>query len=234
MLCIERLHVTRGQGSHTVRIELPALSLTPGQVLAITGPSGCGKSTLLELIGLILAPDQAVRFDLAGVGVARHWQAGDTRALAQLRARHLGFMLQSGGLLPYLNVAQNIALPCRMLNVPMASQVKAGIETLGVTPLLGKSPKQLSIGERQRVAFLRALAHGPQLLLADEPTAALDPDNADRLFDMMLDIARSSNTAVLLVSHDLPRIQARQLSCLAGQALRPGDVTFLPAEEVAP
>lgn len=235
MLHIEQLHVTRGQGAQAVRIELPALSLMPGKVLVITGPSGCGKSTLLEMVGLILAPDQVARFELgpAREDVAQHWQMNNTRARAQLRARQLGFMLQSGGLLPYLSVAQNIALPCQMLNVPMAPHVVQGIEALGITPLLNKAPRQLSIGERQRVAFLRALAHGPGLLLADEPTAALDPDNADRLFDMMLDIARLSNTAVLLVSHDLPRVQARQLPCLTGRALCPGQVTFLPAGEVA-
>lgn len=205
MLAIQGMMVQRGQGAHAHRIRLPELSLAPGQCLAITGPSGCGKSTLLETVGLLLAPSELEGFMLGNPqqDVATLWRTQQQSELAMLRASDLGFVLQSGGLLPFLNVADNIALPRRLQGLPIKSErVRQAVNRLGLMPLMEKRPAMLSIGERQRVAFVRALAHEPKLLLADEPTAALDPHSARGLFALFMDVVEELQLAALVVSHD--------------------------------
>ncbi|NPU94492.1 MAG: ABC transporter ATP-binding protein [Gammaproteobacteria bacterium] len=206
MLRIEGMGIARGQGSQTYRVSLPSLHLRRGEVAAITGPSGCGKSTLLEMIGLILAPAQLKSFtlgDTPAMDIAAFLQQDAQAPLADLRARKLGFVLQTGGLLPFLNVRQNISLPRRMSGLPPRSDlVEDAIARLHLRPLLDKLPRQLSIGERQRVSFVRAIAHQPDLLLADEPTAALDPIQAHKLFELIIEIVQNFQIAALLVSHD--------------------------------
>ncbi|MGO1431594.1 MULTISPECIES: ABC transporter ATP-binding protein [unclassified Halomonas] len=205
MLAIQGMMVQRGQGARAHRIRLPELSLSPGQCLAITGPSGCGKSTLLETVGLLLAPSELEGFMLGNPqqDVATLWRTQQQSELATLRARDLGFVLQSGGLLPFLNVADNIVLPRRLQGLPTKSErVTQAVNRLGLMPLMEKRPAMLSIGERQRVAFVRALAHEPKLLLADEPTAALDPHSAHGLFALFMDVVEELQLAALVVSHD--------------------------------
>lgn len=205
MLVIHEMMVQRGQGEQTHTIRLPNLSLSSGQCLAITGPSGCGKSTLLETIGLLLAPSELEYFKLGSPqhDVAQLWRTHAQDQLARLRARDLGFVLQSGGLLPFLNVADNIALPRRLQGLPPESdRINRTAKRLGLIPLMKKRPAMLSIGERQRVAFVRALAHEPQLLLADEPTAALDPHSAHGLFELFMEVVEELQLAALVVSHD--------------------------------
>jgi putative ABC transport system ATP-binding protein len=115
----------------------------------------------------------------------------------------LGFVPQSGGLLPFLSVKQNIELPRKLVGVQdrdlLLEQV---IERLRLKPLLGRMPAQLSIGERQRVSFARSIAHRPGLLLADEPTAALDPILAKELFTLIVEIARELSIGALIVTHE--------------------------------
>lgn len=205
MLAIQGMMVQRGQGARAHRIRLPELSLAPGQCLAITGPSGCGKSTLLETVGLLLAPSELEGFKLGNPqqDVAILWRTQQQSELACLRARDLGFVLQSGGLLPFLSVADNIALPRRLQGLPIKSdRVRQAVNRLGLLPLMEKRPAMLSIGERQRVAFVRALAHEPKLLLADEPTAALDPHSAHGLFALFMEVVEELQLAALVVSHD--------------------------------
>ena len=203
MLHIENMRIRRGAD---YQISLPHLSLGRGEVAAITGASGCGKSTLLEMIGLILRPDALGQFqlgDAGGLDVAALLREDRQAQMADIRAQRLGFVLQSGGLLPFLSVRQNIELPRRMLGLPGKSElVDEAIGRLRLQPLLGKLPAQLSIGERQRVSFVRAIAHEPDLLLADEPTAALDPLQARRLFELIIEIVQRFQIAALLVTHD--------------------------------
>jgi len=203
MLQIEDMSIRRGAD---YRISLPRLTLARGEVAAITGASGCGKSTLLEMIGLILRPEQLGRYQLGdadGLDVAALVQADQQSRLADIRAQHLGFVLQTGGLLPFLTVRQNIELPRRMLGLPAKSErVEEAIARLRLQALLDKRPAQLSIGERQRCSFVRAIAHEPDLLLADEPTAALDPHQARNLFELIAEIAQRFQIAALLVTHD--------------------------------
>lgn len=205
MLDIKGLLVARGEGAQAHRVRLNELHLEHGEIRAITGESGCGKSTLLEAIGLLLAPQQLNHYSLGreAVDVRQLLAENQQPALAALRSRQLGFVLQNGGLLPFLKVRDNIQLPRRLLGLSSRSRaVEKAIEVLRLEPLLDKYPQSLSIGERQRVACVRAIAHEPQLLLADEPTAALDPHNAQRLFELLLSLVNELGLSALVVSHD--------------------------------
>lgn len=231
MLSLEGLHITRGQGAAGHEVRLPELELASGEVQAVVGPSGCGKSTLLEAIGLLLTPRALGRFTLGPerADLAVLLQGGNERALAEIRARDLGFLLQSGGLLPFLSVRDNIALPRRLLGLPPHSErVTHACDVLGLVPLLDKRPGALSIGERQRTAFVRAMAHEPRLLLADEPTAALDPQAGERLFGLILSLVQELDMAALVVSHDLALVTRFRLPRLVA-TLTPGGCRFAPA-----
>ena len=211
MLQIDNLHIIRGQDEQAHHVHLPQLTLRPGQVTAITGESGCGKSTLLEAIGLLLRPASVEYFTLhsgQSLDIADLLSSHQQAALADIRARHLGFVLQNGGLLPFLNVHDNICLPCQLLRItPDKALLDRVIDVLKLGPLLKKHPAQLSFGERQRSAFARAIMHRPALVLADEPTAALDPDNARQLFRLFLDIVAQEKMMALVVCHDLPLVE---------------------------
>jgi putative ABC transport system ATP-binding protein len=227
MLRIEGMGIERGTGSHSYRVALPALTLKRGEVAAITGPSGCGKSTLLEMIGLILTPARLHIFTLGdtnAVNVAGFLQRDAQAPLADLRAHRMGFVLQTGGLLPFLNVRQNIELPRRINGLTTHCElVDDVLARLELRHLLDKTPRQLSIGERQRVAFVRAIAHQPDLLLADEPTAALDPFQARRLFELIIDIVQRFQIAALLVTHDWDLVRDCTIRNIAGVADNSGN-----------
>ncbi|HHW1607222.1 TPA: type IV secretion associated ABC transporter ATP-binding protein TagT, partial [Pseudomonas aeruginosa] len=136
---ILRLHEvarSHGAGRQRYRLRVPALELRAGRQLAIVGPSGCGKSTLLDLLALALAPDPGGRFEfLAGErpqDIAALWRDGRQDRLAALRRQHCGYVLQSGGLLEFLDVRRNIGLPCALLGAPSAERVQALAERLEI------------------------------------------------------------------------------------------------------
>lgn len=229
MLDIKNLLVRRGEGALAHHVRLGQLQLGAGEIIAITGESGSGKSTLLEAIGLLLAPVELERFSL-GAGpaqdIARLLSTDDQPALAAVRSRHLGFILQSGGLLPFLTVRDNISLPRRLLGMSAwSAHIDHAVEVLRLQGLLDKQPQALSIGERQRVACVRAIAHEPLLLLADEPTAALDPHNARRLFELLLSLVASMGLSALVVSHDWALLKDFGLPRL-GAISRQGETLF--------
>lgn len=221
MLHIDNLCVVRGQGAQAHHVYLPQLTLRPGQVIAVTGESGCGKSTLLEAIGLLLRPASIGRFELHDekqLNVATLLNNNQQAKLADIRARHLGFVLQNGGLLPFLSVQDNIRLPCQLLGIaPDKAMQNRVIDALKLGPLLSKYPAQLSFGERQRTAFARAIMHRPGLVLADEPTAALDPYNAQQLFSLFIDLVAQEGMMALVVCHDWPLVQRFNLPCLVAR-----------------
>ena len=200
------MHIARGREGQAYRVELSSLFLHAGEAVAIVGPSGCGKSTLLEALGLILKPERVAQFQLLTtdlVGDLALRAGRREKQWARLRQHHLGYVPQTGGLLPFLTVQQNIDLPASMSGrlTPAALRDRL-LERLKLTSLLNRFPRELSIGERQRVSFARAIAHQPALILADEPTAALDPNLAHELFALIVEIVREFNIAALIVTHE--------------------------------
>ena len=206
ILDILEMEVLRGQVGQAYEVVLPSLKLAAGDVAAIVGPSGCGKSTLLEAIGLILEPQSVARFRMGQFDLTQDFTNTPNKRekrWASVRQHCLGFVPQSGGLLPFLNVRQNIELPRQLVGqVGPNSMLDQVIERLQLGSLMTRLPAQLSIGERQRVSFARAVSHQPSLLLADEPTAALDPILAKELFTLIIEIARDLNIAALIVTHE--------------------------------
>ncbi|WP_300717424.1 ATP-binding cassette domain-containing protein [uncultured Desulfovibrio sp.] len=200
-------------GRGAFRLQIRRLEAQRGQLLALVGPSGCGKSTALDVLAGILRPEcrDDARFLLhtadGETDILALWQGNRLDRLARLRGRHLGYVLQTGGLLPFLSARDNILLPCRCLG-RLGHRLEAVwnmATALGLDRLLQQMPSSLSVGERQRVAIARALAHGPDIVLADEPTAALDPQQSRNVLGIFADLARQQETTVVMVTHD-PRM----------------------------
>lgn len=188
-------------------LTVPHLDIAGGAKLAFIGESGSGKSTLLELLAMILAPTETGHFRFSpdvGSGpldVAAAWQNRDSDILADYRSRFIGYVLQSGGLLPYLSVRDNINLSRRLLGHDTGEAAEHWAARLGISGQLDKLPAALSIGQRQRVAIARALAHSPALLIADEPTASVDPLNAARIVELMVRLADDTGVTLIVASH---------------------------------
>jgi len=175
------------------------LRVAPGEFVALLGESGVGKSTLLNCIAGLDDADRG-HIHLAGVDVAALHADGRAR----LRRERLGFVFQAFHVLPHLSVAENVALPLRLLGRMGAAQmqrVSTLLQAVGLDGLGARLPAQLSGGQLQRVAIARALVHEPALILADEPTGNLDPSTASRVLDLLLEQARRSGAACLLVTH---------------------------------
>jgi putative ABC transport system ATP-binding protein len=201
-----------GRGSGSFEVSVPRLRIARGETLALTGESGSGKSTVLELLGLAAPPLPGAHFlwdAAAPVDVAELWRARTEGALARMRARSIGFVMQTGGLLPFLTVRENIGINRRLLGLP-AEDARIGrlVTALEIGSLLDRRPAQLSVGQQQRVAIGRALAHGPALVLADEPSSALDPRLADRVLGLLRDLAVESGAAVVIATHEQGRVRA--------------------------
>ena len=203
-------------------LEVPAFDLAPGEALALAGPSGSGKSTLLMMLALAAPPDAAARFTFAGQDIARHWATGRRDALADLRARRIGVVPQTGGLLAFLTVEGNIALTQRIAGRVDPRRVQALAEELGIRAQLPKRPAALSVGQRQRVAIARALAHRPALVLADEPTASVHPALADAVLTLLRDECAAAGAALLVATHDPDRAARLGYPVLACATHAPG------------
>jgi len=202
-------------GGAGYRLLVRHFAVHEGEHIAITGPSGCGKSTTLDLLGMILCPDSADRFqfttDEKVEDIFSLWQKGRKDALTDIRRRHMGYVLQTGELFPYLSVEENILLTAEAAGVgKKEARTRAAelMERLDIARLRRSSSKTLSIGERQRVAIARAMAAKPRLLLADEPTAALDPSLSRKVMRLFLDIVKESRTSIVMVSHDVDLVHS--------------------------
>lgn len=180
-----------------------SFTVESGESLAIVGPSGCGKSTLLNLIGLLDEPTSG-EVKLAGRTVS----GLDEPARASLRAELLGFIFQLHHLLPQCSVLENVLVPT--LALPNGHAARSGareraealLERVGLAAQRNVFPGVLSGGERQRVAVVRALINQPRLILADEPTGALDRENAARVVDLLQSLAREHKAGLIMVTHD--------------------------------
>ncbi|HTR59626.1 MAG TPA: ABC transporter ATP-binding protein [Casimicrobiaceae bacterium] len=175
------------------------LDLARGEYVAVMGESGSGKSTLLNLIAGLDRADSGT-IALEGVDLA----ALDDDALTMLRRARFGFVFQAFHILPYLTVAQNVALPLSLLGIDGEETTRrtAGIlAKVGLGERDASMPRELSGGELQRVAIARALVHGPQLVLADEPTGNLDAESADQVLHLLRDQVKAHGAAGILVTH---------------------------------
>lgn len=177
-----------------------SLSFLPGDRLAIVGPSGSGKSTLLNLIGTLDTPDSGEVW-IEDESVSQRSE----NALARLRCEKIGFIFQLHHLLPQCTVLENVLVPAiaRSPSDPEAKErAQRLLKRVGLADHSAKFPGQLSGGERQRAAVVRSLINRPKILLADEPTGALDEANAANLADLLLEITRAEGVALVLVTHD--------------------------------
>jgi len=177
------------------------LSLAAGETVALVAPSGAGKSTLLHIAGLLDTPDSGT----VAIGGQDMTGRGD-RARTAVRRRDVGFIYQFHHLLPEFTAAENVILP-QLANGAGRAQAaaRAGelLERVGLSARSDHRPAALSGGEQQRVAFCRALANRPRLLLADEPTGNLDPETSDRVFSALMALVTETGLAALIATHNL-------------------------------
>ena len=196
-----------------------SLEVARGESIAIVGSSGCGKSTLLNLIGTLDEPTSGtLTFD------GRDLSQLNAEELALLRNCEMGFIFQSHHLLPQCSVMENVLVPTIAHRTSSASDEERGrrlLERVGLDERLSHRPSQLSGGERQRVAVVRALINEPQLLLADEPTGALDEETADKLGQLLVELNREENVTLITVthSHSLADRMNRTLKLADGQII---------------
>lgn len=186
-----------------------------GERVAVVGPSGCGKSTLLALLALALRPDGGSELAVAGSDALGLWGQRNGDGLALLRSRHVGFVPQTGALLPFLTLRDNIRLPLHLQGRTDPARVAALAEALGISAVLDRRPAAVSVGQRQRAAVARALAHRPALVLADEPTASVHPAQADEVLSLLTHAATQDGVALVISTHDADRAAA------AGYAVAP-------------
>jgi putative ABC transport system ATP-binding protein len=202
-IAVESLRKVYGQGNtEVVALRDASFELQQGEIAALLGPSGSGKSTLLTAIGLINKPTSG-RIHIAGQLVIEGARPElDVRAF---RRRNIGFVFQKANLIPFLSALENVQMP-QEINGITGRKAKARamelLEYLGVGDRARNMPHMLSGGQQQRIAVARALANRPRLILADEPTAALDSFRGRQVMELFRQVARDQGAAVLVVTHD--------------------------------
>ena len=190
----------RGRPGEVEVLRGVTMELARGEVAALVAPSGAGKSTLLHIAGLLDTPDEG-HVHIEGVDFTG---ASDTRR-TQARRHSIGFIYQFHHLLPEFSALENVVLPQLAAAVPKAdaeARARDLLERVGVAPRAAHRPAALSGGEQQRVAFCRALANRPHLLLADEPTGNLDPETSDQVFAVLMQLVRDTGLSALIATHN--------------------------------
>ncbi len=179
-------------------LEDVSLTVEPGRSLAVVGPSGCGKSTLLGILGGLEVPTSGE------VHIGGHLVSSmPDQARAALRRRAFGFVFQQDNLQPFLTVSENVGLQSIIAgSVDEPAHRTSLLDALGMGSLLHRFPDQLSGGQRQRVAVARALVHSPGIVLADEPTGALDVASSTKVVQLLLRLHKERGTTLVVVTHD--------------------------------
>lgn len=192
-----------------------SLEVKQGECVAVVGESGCGKSTLLNMIGTLDQPDTGC-VSVDGINLATL----NEKELAAFRNDRIGFVFQLHHLLPQCSVLENVLIPSLLRRESAQSRAMKLLDRVGLSHRLDHRPGQLSGGERQRVAVVRALINQPSLLLADEPTGALNEKGADELMELLLELNREENLTLIMVTHSmrlagrLDRIVEMENGCL--------------------
>jgi putative ABC transport system ATP-binding protein len=204
-LAVETFELTKIYGAgntEVVAMRNVSIRLERGEVIALLGPSGAGKSTFLTAVGLINPPTSG-RIVIGGQTVMDGPQARVN--LRAFRRRHLGFVFQKANLIPFLNAVENVSIALEINDATPRAARKRALELLdylGVAERAYNLPEALSGGQQQRVAVARALANEPSLILADEPTAALDSHRGRQVMELFRKVARERGSAVIVVTHD--------------------------------
>jgi putative ABC transport system ATP-binding protein len=209
-------------GGNFLALDQLDLNVTSGSSVAIMGPSGCGKSTLLSMLAGLGTPTAG-----SVVICGQLLDTLDEEKRVSFRRRNIGMVYQTDNLLPFLTVIENIRLQLALCGDTdnAAERCAALLERLGLGSLADRLPDQLSGGQRQRAAIVRAIVCKPAVLLADEPTGALDADNATAVVSMLLDARRVANTTLIVVTHDaaVAKRMDRHLVLRAGRITAEGD-----------
>lgn len=204
---LSRISKSRESDGNGFRLSVPNLKVSKGEKIALIGESGCGKTTLLDMLALISRPSDSDQFLFTA---DRHettfeinalWQNRQLNRIADLRRQHIGYVMQTGGLLPFLNIRDNINLSRDLLGLEDDGTPERVARQLGIERHLKKLPSSLSIGERQRVAIGRAIAHRPAVVIADEPTASLDPYSAKTTMNLFVNLVDDLEITLILASH---------------------------------
>jgi putative ABC transport system ATP-binding protein len=206
-LCAHGVAQTLQDGQRTFHLDIAAMTLGPGMRKAIIGPNGSGKTTAMDLLALAGRPRTAESFLLIGedgntLDLGQRLGRDRRDRLAAVRGRYFGYVLQTAMLLPFLTIGENILLAQSLAGVRDRTFARELLDELGIPMPFSTFPSALSVGQRQRVAVARALAHKPKFLFADEPTSALDQEMAPRTMGICLDIAAAIGAAVLVITHD--------------------------------
>ncbi|AZL58380.1 ABC transporter ATP-binding protein [Tabrizicola piscis] len=191
----------RGKPAEVVVLRGATVTVAKGEVVALVAPSGAGKSTLLHIAGLLdVADEGTVRLD------GREMSGLSDRARTEARRAEVGFIYQFHHLLPEFSALENVVIPQLANGVPKAqaeARARDLLDRVGVAARADHRPAALSGGEQQRVAFCRALANGPKLLLADEPTGNLDPATSDQVFGVLMALVRETGLSALIATHNM-------------------------------
>lgn len=206
--------VIRKQSENAVfELIVPHLTVKRAEMIAVIGPSGCGKSTLLDVLALAAPVVEVKSFLFAPNGkreidVGQLLQENKLDTLADIRRFYIGYVLQTGGLLPYLDVEANMGLLSAEKKSSGQRRVRKMAADLKIGNHLHKKPASLSAGERQRVAIGRALVHRPAAIIADEPTAALDPNTSETVMDLFVRQVTRVGASCIVATHDWNRVES--------------------------
>ena len=203
VISVQNLSKIYGEGEGAVTaIKEATFEIHAGQTVALLGPSGSGKTTLITMIGCITEPTSGKLMLDGDLMYDEAWKIEDTR---RIRREKIGFIFQAHNLIPFLNVLENVTIVPQMNGVKSdeANQTATELlEYLGVGDKFAKMPSQLSGGESQRVAIARSLSNKPKIILADEPTAALDGERALSVMQLLRKLAHEQDVAIVVVTHD--------------------------------